>query len=94
MLQKIPGYDFTIEYRQGKTMTLADTLSRLPNPKDKGAVELRPLLSVLNPKEEFDLCPFAKIGNTIVFCLQFCEMRIRKRKTECDYFLKETKLML
>ena len=24
----------------GKTMTLADTLSRLPNPKDKGAVEL------------------------------------------------------
>ena len=40
MLQKIQGYDFTIEYRQGKTMTLADTLSRLPNPKDKGTVEL------------------------------------------------------
>ena len=40
MLQKIQGYDFTIEHRQGKTMTLADTLSRLPNPKDKGAVEL------------------------------------------------------
>ena len=40
MLQKIQGYDFTIEYRQGKTMTLANTLSRLPNPKDKGAVEL------------------------------------------------------
>ena len=40
MLQKIQGYDFTIEYRQEKTMTLADTLSRLPNPKDKGAVEL------------------------------------------------------
>ena len=40
MLQKIQGYDFTIEYRQGKTMTLADTLSRLPNPKDKGAVKL------------------------------------------------------
>ena len=40
MLQKIQGYDFTIEYRQGKTMTLADTLSKLPNPKDKGAVEL------------------------------------------------------
>ena len=40
MLQKIQGCDFTIEYRQGKTMTLADTLSRLPNPKDKGAVEL------------------------------------------------------
>ena len=40
MLQKIQGYDFTIEYRQGKTMTLADTLSRLPNPKDEGAVEL------------------------------------------------------
>ena len=41
MLQQIQGYDFTSEkYRQGKTMTLADTLSRLPNPKDKGAVEL------------------------------------------------------
>ena len=40
MLQKIQGYDFTIVYRQGKTMTLADTLLRLPNPKDKGAVEL------------------------------------------------------
>ena len=40
MLQKIQGYDFTMEYRQGKTMTLADTLSRLLNPKDKGAVEL------------------------------------------------------
>ena len=37
MLQKIHGYDFTIKYRQGKTMTLADTLSRLPNPKDKDA---------------------------------------------------------
>ena len=35
MLQKIQGYDFTIEYRQGKTMTLADTLSRLPNPKTR-----------------------------------------------------------
>ena len=40
MLQKIQGYDFTIEYRQGKTMTLADTLSMLPNPKDQGAAEL------------------------------------------------------
>ena len=40
MLQKIQGYDFTIEYRQGKTMTLADTLLMLPNPKDKGAVDL------------------------------------------------------
>ena len=40
MLQKIQRYDFTIEYRQGKTMTLADTLSRLPNPKDNGAVKL------------------------------------------------------
>ena len=39
MVHKIQGYDFTIEYRQGKTMTLADTLSRLPNPKDKGAAE-------------------------------------------------------
>ena len=46
-------------------------------------------IDVLNPKDEFDLCPFAKIGNTNVFCLQFCEMRVRKRKTECDYFLKE-----
>ena len=40
MLQKIQGYDFTIEYRQRKTITLANTLSRLPNPKDKGALEL------------------------------------------------------
>ena len=35
MLHKIQGYDFTIGYRQGKTVTLADTLSRLPNPKAK-----------------------------------------------------------
>ena len=44
---------------------------------------------ILNPKDEFDLRPFAKIGITIVFWLQFCEMRVRKRKTECDYFFKE-----
>ena len=44
---------------------------------------------ILNPKDKFDLCPFAKIGHTIVFCLQFCEMRVRKRKTECDCFFKE-----
>ena len=36
------------------------------------------------------MCPYAKIGNTVVFCFQFCDMRVRKRKkTECDYFLKE-----
>ena len=50
-------------------------------------------IDVLNPNDEFDLCPYAKIGNTIVFCLQFCELRVRKRKkTECDYFLKEREM--
>ena len=51
---------------------------------------------ILNPKDKFDLCPFAKIGHTIVFCLQFCEMRVRKKekKTECDYFLNKERGML
>jgi len=36
------------------------------------------LHDVLNPKDEFDCVhtPYAKIGNTIVFSLQFCEKRI------------------
>ena len=40
MLQKIQGYDVTIEYRRRKMMTLADTLSKLPNPNDKDEIGL------------------------------------------------------
>ena len=47
----------------------------------------------MNPKDGFDLCPYVKIGNIIVFCLQLCEMRVRKRKIECDYFRKEREML-
>jgi hypothetical protein len=40
MLLKIQGYSYSIEYRPGADMVLADTLSRLPNPKNDGEVEL------------------------------------------------------
>lgn len=40
MLQKIQGYDFEVEYRSGKTMTLADTLSRMPCQRDRDAIDL------------------------------------------------------
>ena len=39
MIQKMQGYDVTIEYRQEKTMANADTLSRLPNSNDKDEIE-------------------------------------------------------
>ena len=40
MLLKIQGYDFEIKYRPGSQMTVADTLSRLPNPKENSEVKL------------------------------------------------------
>ena len=40
MLLKLQGYDFTIVYRPGSEMVLADTLSRLPNTKKDHELEL------------------------------------------------------
>ncbi len=40
MLLKIQGYNFTIQYRPGTEMVLADTLSRLPNPKEHKEIPL------------------------------------------------------
>ena len=40
LLLKIQGYNFTIEYRPGDKMILADTLSRLPNPISNDDVDL------------------------------------------------------
>lgn len=40
MMLKVQGYDFTVSYRPGIEMTLADTLSRLPNSRKNHEVEL------------------------------------------------------
>ena len=40
MLLQIQGYNFKVKYRPGKTMVLADTLSRLPNPENNAEIEL------------------------------------------------------
>ena len=40
MLLKIQGYNFDMVYRSGEQMTLANTLSRLPNPENDRDIEL------------------------------------------------------
>ena len=40
MLLKIQGYNGDIVYRPGEQMTLADVLSRLPNPEHDRDIEL------------------------------------------------------
>ena len=40
MVLMIQGYDYNIQHRSGKELLLADALSRLPNPKNKAAIEL------------------------------------------------------
>ena len=40
MLLRLQQYDFQIEYKPGKDMTLADTLSRLPSPGNKETIDL------------------------------------------------------
>ena len=40
MLMRIQDYDFTIQYRPGKDMVLADSLSRLPDPATRSDVHL------------------------------------------------------
>ena len=40
MLLQIQGYNFNVKYRSGKTMVLADTLSRLPNPENNAEIEI------------------------------------------------------
>ena len=65
MLQKVQGYDFTVEYRAGKTMTLADTLSRLPSTTDKTAIDLDLRVDGLDISEdEINFCEFDFISFT------------------------------
>ena len=40
MLLNVQGYNFTVIYRSGDMMTLADTLSRLPNPQKNAEIHL------------------------------------------------------
>ena len=40
MLTQIQGYNYSIEYRKGGEMILVDTLSQMPNPREKITVEL------------------------------------------------------
>ena len=40
MLLRLQQYDFKIEYKPGKEMALADTLSRLPSPNNKESIDL------------------------------------------------------
>ena len=40
MLLRVQNYNFNIVYRPGSQMILADTLSRLPDPKTRGEVDL------------------------------------------------------
>ena len=40
MLVKLQGYDVNVKYRPGKTMVLADALSRLPNPQNTNEIPL------------------------------------------------------
>ena len=40
MLMQIQGYNFTLRYRPGKEMTLADALSRSPNTDNNSPIQL------------------------------------------------------
>ena len=40
LLLKLQGYDYILEYLKGSEMTIADTLSRLPNEKESQAIDL------------------------------------------------------
>jgi len=40
MLLKLQGYNFTIEHQPGSTMTLADTLSWFPSPRNQREIDL------------------------------------------------------
>jgi hypothetical protein len=65
MLQKIQGYDFRVEYRAGKQMTLADALSRLPSNLDSTTIDMDLRVDGMNLSEdeitfcEFDFISFA-----------------------------------
>ena len=40
LLLKLQGYNYTLEYLKGSEMTIADTLSRLPNEKESQTIDL------------------------------------------------------
>ena len=40
LLLKLQGYDYTLKYLKGSEITIADTLSRLPNEKESQAIDL------------------------------------------------------
>ena len=65
MLQKIQGYDYVVEYRSGKSMTLADTLSRLPSQADKTSLDLDLRVDGLDlSKDEIGFCQYDFISFT------------------------------
>ena len=65
MLQKIQGYDYVVEYRSGKSMTLADTLSRLPFQADKTSLDLNLRVDGFDlSKDEIAFCQYDFISFT------------------------------
>lgn len=58
MLMKIQGYNFTIMYRPGQQMIMADVLSRLPNPANDDQIELDDRVDGIS----IDMCDYTSIA--------------------------------
>ncbi|KAL8620857.1 hypothetical protein ACOMHN_047028 [Nucella lapillus] len=52
MMLKLQGYQFELEYKPGKEMALADTLSRLPNKRNGETIDLDVRVDIVGFSEE------------------------------------------
>ena len=83
LLIKIQGYNFSVAYKQGSSMILADALSRLPNPTKRDSIPLDLHIDDIdlsdNPTtEDIDLVHFG------------CSKReTLRQQTACDPVMRE-----
>lgn len=73
MMLKVQGYDFDVQYRPGNEMTLADTLSRMPNVSNTGYIDLDSHVEEISMRS---------IDNTDIDMINFSEEKRRELRAE------------
>lgn len=93
IFQKTTGYKFQLMYKPGKQMIIADTLSRLPNQKNKELVELDARVHSMVTQQEISFDEVDMVQQDFCYCSTQKKVEIRTETANEPSLLALTSLI-